>query len=205
VNGDMSLGTETLDGQQVNVIYNGPVNQAAAEVKGIEVAYQQFYDFLPGLLGNLGFQANYTFIDASTTPPPNGVDTDGDGNPDDVTTVFRWGVSDMLGQSKHIANAVAIYQDEDLELRLAYNWRSKYLTTYRDWVTGNPIYNSPAGFLDASIKYRVNDHLQVRASIANILDTKSKAKAQIDQAGQMYDRFSFLNDRRIVFGVFMEL
>lgn len=204
VTGDMSLGTETLDGQTINVIYEGPVNQAEAKVKGIEIAYQQFYDFLPGLLGNLGFQANYTFIDASTTPPPNGVDTDGDGNPDDVTTVFRWGVSDMLGQSKHIANAVAIYQDEDLEVRLAYNWRSRYLTTYRDWVTGNPIYNSPAGFLDASIKYRVNDHLQVRASIANILDTKSKAKAQIDQAGQMYDRFSFLNDRRIVFGIFME-
>lgn len=204
VNGDMFLGTETLDGQTANIIYNGPVNQAEAKVKGFELAYQQFYDFLPGLLSNLGVQANYTFIDASTTPPPNGVDSDGDGIPDDVTTVFRWGVSDMLGQSKHIANAVGIYQDDNLEMRLAYNWRSKYLTTYRDWVTGNPIYNSPAGFLDASIKYRLNEHVQLRASIANILDTKSKAKAQIDQAGQMYDRFSFLNDRRIVFGVFLE-
>jgi TonB-dependent receptor len=204
VNGDMPLGTETLDGQTVNIIYNGLVNQAEAKVKGFEVAYQQFYDFLPGLLGNLGFQANYTFIDASTTPPANGVDSDGDGVPDDVTTVFRWGVSDMLGQSKHIANAVAIYQDEKFEARLAYNWRSKYLTTYRDWVTGNPIYNSPAGFLDASIKYQWNENVQFRASIANILDTKSKAKAMVDQAGQLYDRFSFLNDRRIVLGVFLQ-
>jgi TonB-dependent receptor len=204
VSGDMSLGTETLDGQQVNVIYNGPVNQAEAKVKGVEVAYQQFYDFLPGLLGNLGFQANYTYIDASTTPPPNGVDADGDGVPDDVTTVFRWGVSDMLGQSKHIMNAVAIYQDDSFEGRLAYNWRSKYLTTYRDWVTGNPIYNSPTGSLDASIKYRLNEHIQFRASVANILDTKSKARSMIDQGGQMYDRFSFLNDRRIVLGVFLQ-
>jgi TonB-dependent receptor len=203
-NGDMFLGTETLDGQTVNIIYNGPVNQAEAKVKGIEIAYQQFYDFLPGLLGNLGVQANYTYIDASTTPPNNGVDSDGDGIPDDVTTVFRWGVDDMLGQSKHIANAVGIYQDDNLELRLAYNWRSRYLTTYRDWVTGHPVYNSAAGFLDASIKYRVTENVQVRASIANILDTKSKAKVQIDQAGQMYDRFSFLNDRRIVLGVFLE-
>ena len=202
--GDMSLGTETLDGETVNVIYNGQVNQAKAKGKGIEVAYQQFYDFLPGLLSNLGIQANYTYIDAKTTPPNNGVDADGDGVPDDVTTVFRWGVDDMLGQSKHIANAVGIYQDDNLELRLAYNWRSRYLTTYRDWVTGHPIYNSAAGFLDASIKYRLNEHVQFRASIANILDTKSKAKAQIDQAGQMYDRFSFLNDRRIVVGVFLE-
>ena len=76
--------------------------------------------------------------------------------------------------------------------------------TYRDWVTGNPIYNSAAGFLDASIKYRLNEHVQFRASIANILDTKSKAKSMVDQAGQMYDRFSFLNDRRIVLGVFLQ-
>ena len=203
-NGDRTLGNETLDGQSTLVIYNGPVNQAEAKIKGVEIAYQQFYDFLPGPLSNLGFQANYTFIDASATPPPNGVDADGDGNPDDVTTVFRWGVSDMLGQSKHIMNAVAIYQDEALEARLAYNWRSRYLTTYRDWVTGNPIYNSPAGFLDASLKYRFNENVQLRASIANILDTKSKAKAQIDQEGQMYDRFSFLNDRRMVIGAFIQ-
>ena len=110
----------------------------------------------------------------------------------------------MLGQSKHIMNAVAIYQDESFEARLAYNWRSRYLTTYRDWVTGNPIYNSASGFLDASIKYSVTEELQLRASIANILDTKSKAKSMIDQAGQMYDRFSFLNDRRIVLGVFLQ-
>ena len=69
--------------------------------------------------------------------------------------MFRFGVSDMLGQSKHIANAVAIYQSEKFEARVAYNWRSRYLTTYRDWVTGNPIYNSAAGFLDASVKYAV--------------------------------------------------
>lgn len=201
VSGEMSLGMENVGGEDVLAIYNGQINQAKAKVRGIEVGYQQFYDFLPGLLGNLGLQANYTFIDAKTTPPPNGVDTDGDGVPEDVTTVFRWGVDDMLGQSKHIANVVGIYQDDKLEARLAYNWRSEYLTTYRDWVTGNPIYNSPAGFLDASIKYQFTPQLQARASIANIFDTKSKAKSMIDQSGQMYDRFSFLNDRRIVLGV----
>lgn len=202
--GDMSLGTETIGGETVNVIYNGQVNQATAKVKGVEIAYQQFYDFLPGILGNLGLQANYTYIDASTTPPGNGVDADGDGNPDDVTTVFRWGVDDMLGQSKHIANVVGIYQDEKFEARLAYNWRSEYLTTYRDWVTGNPIYNSAAGFLDASLKYQLTDNFQLRASVANLLDTKSKAKSMIDQSGQLYDRFSFLNDRRIVLGILAE-
>jgi TonB-dependent receptor len=179
-------------------------NAADAKVKGAEVSYQQFFDFLPGPLKYLGVQGNYTYIDASTTPPGNGVDSDGDGVPDDLTTVFRWGVSDLLGQSKHIANAVAIYQDKRLEARLAYNWRSEYLTTYRDYVTGNPIYNSAAGFLDASLKYTLG-RVQIRSSIANILDTKSKARAYIDQSGQMYDRFSFLNDRRVVIGAIFQM
>ncbi|MFD1035056.1 TonB-dependent receptor [Sphingomonas hankookensis] len=203
-NGDLPLGSVTLDGQQVPIIYNGPVNQAKATVKGVEVGYQQFFDFLPGPLKHLGFQGNYTFIDAKTTPPANGVDSDGDGVPDDVTTVFRWGVDDLLGQSKHIANAVAIYQDKVVEARLAYNWRSSYLTTYRDYVTGNPIYNSAAGFLDASLKFNIAN-LQLRGSIANILDTKSKARSYIDGDGQLYDRFSFLNDRRIVVGLLFRI
>lgn len=203
-NGDLPLGSTTLDGQQVAIIYNGPVNQAKAKISGFEIGYQQFFDFLPGILKNFGVQANYTYIDASTTPPANGVDSDGDGNPDEVTTVFRWGVDDLLGQSKHIANAVAIYQNKVVEARLAYNWRSEYLTTYRDYVTGNPIYNSAAGFLDASLKFNFGK-FQIRGSIANILDTKSKARAYIDDSGQMYDRFSFLNDRRIVIGALWRL
>lgn len=203
-NGDLSLGTVTLDGQTLNVVYNGPVNQAKAKIKGIELAYQQFFDFLPGPLQHLGFQGNYTFIDASTTPPGQGADSNGDGIPDDLTQVFRWGRDDLLGQSKHIANAVAIYQDEKVEARLAYNWRSQYLTSYRDYVTGNPVFNSAAGFLDASLKYTMGP-FQFRASVANLLDTKSKARVQIDESGQMYDRFSFLNDRRIVLGILIQL
>lgn len=203
-NGDLSLGTTTLDGKTLNIVYNGPVNQAKATVKGVEIGYQQFFDFLPGPLKHLGFQGNYTFIDAKTTPPGNGADADGDGVPDDVTQVFRWGVSDLTGQSKHIANAVAIYQDKVVEARLAYNWRSSYLLTYRDYVTGNPIYADTAGFLDASLKFNIGN-LQLRGSIANILDTKSKAYGIIDSGGQKYDRFSFLNDRRIVIGALFRI
>ncbi|MGN7158777.1 TonB-dependent receptor [Sphingomonas sp. SAFR-052] len=203
-NGDLSLGTTTLDGKTLNIVYNGPVNQAKAKVKGVEVGYQQFFDFLPGPLKHLGVQGNYTFIDATTTPPGNGADANGDGVPDDVTQVFRWGVSDLLGQSKHIANAVAIYQDKVVEARLAYNWRSSYLLTYRDYVTGNPIYAEDAGFLDASLKFNIGN-LQLRGSIANILDTKSKAYGIIDADGQRYDRFSFLNDRRIVIGALFRI
>ena len=74
------------------------------------------------------------------------MDANGDGVPDDVTPAFRFGVRDLLGQSEHIANLIGIYQDDKMEFRLAYNWRSEYLTTYRDWVSGNPIYVAANGF-----------------------------------------------------------
>jgi len=199
--GEQSMGTMMLDGNQVDIVYNGQVNQAEAQLHGFELAYQQFYDMLPGWMSHLGLQANYTNIQAKATPPGNGVDANGDGIPDDVTTTFRFGVDDLLGQSEHIANVIGIYQDDAMELRLAYNWRSEYLTSYRDWVTGNPIYTAPGGFLDASFRYDFNEHLQVRASVSNVLDKKEKAYMLLNTEGQTAPRFAFLNDRRIVLGV----
>jgi outer membrane receptor protein involved in Fe transport len=152
-------------------------------------------------MSHLGLQANYTNIQASADPPGKGVDANGDGIPDDLTTSFRFGVTDLLGQSEHIGNVVGIYQDDKFEVRLAYNWRSEYLTSYRDWVTGNPIYVDAGGFLDASVRYDFNDHLQVRASMSNVLDTKEKAYMQLNDQGQTAPRFAFLNDRRVVLGL----
>jgi iron complex outermembrane recepter protein len=199
--GDLNVDTITLDGQTVDVVYNGQINQSDASLHGFELAYQQFFDQLPGWMSHLGMQANYTNIQASGEPPGFGVDADGNGIPDDLTTAFRFGVTDLLGQSEHIANLVGIYQDEKMELRLAYNWRSEYLTSYRDWVTGNPIYTDKNGFLDASFRYDFNEHLQVRASISNVLDTKEKAFMLLNNEGQTAPRFAFLNDRRMVLGV----
>jgi iron complex outermembrane receptor protein len=199
--GDMNVDTITLDGQTVDVVYNGQINQSDASLHGIELAYQQFFDQLPGWMSHLGVQTNYTNIQASGEPPGMGVDANGDGVPDDLTTSFRFGVRDLLGQSEHIANLVGIYQDDKMEIRLAYNWRSEYLTSYRDWVTGNPIYTDKNGFLDASFRYDFNEHLQVRASIANVLDQKEKAFMLLNEQGQTAPRFAFLNDRRMVLGV----
>jgi TonB-dependent receptor len=199
--GDLTLGQITLDGQTVDLVYNGPINQAEANLYGFELAYQQFFDRLPGWMSHLGMQANYTNIQAEADPPGLGVDANDDGVPEDVTQAFRFGVRDLLGQSEHIANLVGIYQDEKMEFRLAYNWRSEYLTTYRDWVSGNPIYNAPSGILDGSFRYDFNEHFQISASVSNILDKKEKANMLLNETGQMAPRFAFLNDRRMVFGM----
>ncbi len=198
--GTQTIDTVTLDGRTVPVVFSGDVNQDEAKIHGFEVAYQQFFDDWPGLLGNLGVQANYTFIDAETNAPLPVVDADGDGVPDSFEQIFRFGVDNFLGLSDHAANLIGIYQDDKLEMRLAYNWRSEYLSSYRDFVTGNPIFQTDRGYLDGSIKYNVTENFQLRAQVANILDTRANAEQQIDASGQRFGRTSFIGDRRIRIG-----
>ncbi len=195
------LGQETLDGVQVPITFTGDVNQDQAELAGFEIAYQHFFDNLPGILSNTGIQANYTYIDAKTNPPTPIIDANGDGQPDSFERILRYGVDDFLGLSNHAANVIGIYQDDQMEFRLAYNWRSEYLSSYRDFVTGNPIFQTDRGYLDGSFKFDFSDKLQFRAQVANILDTKANAEQQIDAEGQRFGRTSFLGDRRIKIGL----
>ncbi|MGJ8559203.1 MAG: TonB-dependent receptor [Litorimonas sp.] len=195
-----TLDTVTLDGDEVAIVFNGDVNQDKAEINGVEIAYQQFYDFLPGFLSNLGLQANYTYIDASTNAPIASA-VEGDPEFNNFERVYRYGVTNFLGLSEHSANLIGIYQSDKVEVRLAYNWRSEYLSSYRDYVTGNPIFQEDRGYLDGSFKYDFDEHLQFRFQIANILDTKANATQQIDAAGQRFGRTSFVGDRRIRVGL----
>lgn len=198
---EQNIGSVTLDGNTVPINFIGLINQDEGEINGIELAYTQFYDFLPGAFGNLGLQANYTYIDSEATPLPEFQDADGDGQADNFDTTFRFGIDRLLGLSEHTANIVGIYQDDRLEARLAYNWRSDYVGSYRDFITGNPIFQEETGFLDASLKYDLTDQVQLRFQAANLLDTKNKATQQVDAAGQRYGRSSFIFDRRFEFGI----
>lgn len=192
--GSQTEGSVTLDGVTVPIIYSGQINTNRAKVNGAELEYQQFYDQLPGLFSHLGFQGNFSLIDARVLDPNQNC-TAGGGDP------CRYGLNNLYGQSKYILNLVGIYQDSKFEGRIAYDWRSKYLVSYGDYMTGNPIFNDAAGFMDASLKYNIDDHLQVRASFENMLNTKNKASMQVNAQGQMLERYSVLNDRRYIFGL----
>ena len=198
--GSQTVDTVSLDGQTIATVFNGDVNQDEAQLTGIEVAVQHFFDELPGVFGNFGVQANYTYIAAEATPPAGIVDADGDGTADSFERIFRFGVDNFLGLSEDAVNLIGIYQDDKLEMRLAYNWRSEYLGSYRDFVSGNPIFQQPTGYLDGSIKYDITENFQIRGQIANITNEKANSEQQIDATGQRFGRTSFIGDRRIRIG-----
>ena len=194
-------GSITLDGQEVPTFLSSLVNQGDADLQGFEVAYQQFYDFLPGVLGNLGLQANYTYIDAEADAPTvQDIVLDGRGFASNAEQLFRYQVDNFLGLSEHTANIIGIYQSDDIEFRLAYNWRSDYLGDYRDFITGNPIFQDDRGYLDGSVKWDLSDSLQFRVQAANLLNEEAIALQQIDQEGQRFGRSNFIQDRRVKVG-----
>jgi iron complex outermembrane receptor protein len=132
-------------------------NVATAKVKGFELAYQQFYDFLPGPLSGLGMQANFTYVD-STAPGPAT-----QGGP--ITTV------PLEQLSRYSYNLVGIYEKGKISARVAYNWRSKYVVTTQGNGTGDrPIFDKAYGELDASITYNVTRHFSLTLEGANLND-----------------------------------
>jgi TonB-dependent receptor len=200
--GQEGIGSVNLDGQDISIIYSGTVNQGSGEIQGAEIAGQYFFDNAPGILAHTGIQANFTYIDAEVDPVSQFQDTDLDGEPDigSFELNYRQSLNGLLGNSDKVGNLVLIYQDDKFEGRLAYQYRSSYLNSYRDYITGNPIEQSATGFLDASFRYSVNDHLEFSLFVANVLDEKSQSQQIIDDANQRQGRSSFIVDRRLQIG-----
>lgn len=139
-----------------DVNYSTTQNGGSADIKGLELAYQQNYTFLPGLLSHLGSSINYTYADSEAI-----VDPDNAENPfNDLP---------FLNTAKHSTNATLFWEDESLSLRLAYAYRSEALskTVNRD----SAIVRDARGTLDFTANYHVNENLQVSFSALNLTES----------------------------------
>lgn len=138
-----------------------PQSAGSGTLKGIEVSYQQFYDFLPGALSGLGLQLNYTYIKGQTQAPA----VAGGAN-----------VITPLGNvSKNNGNAVLIYEKYGVSARLAYNYRSKFIDSFNPGGVQTPAYNviKAQDHLDFSISYDILPSISLTADATNI--TKERA------------------------------
>jgi TonB-dependent receptor len=167
------------DGVSDNYNVTSYSNVGSANVKGAEIAYQQFFDFLPGPFSGLGMQANFTFVDSSAPGPA-------------ISGPSIQVPLELL--SKYNYNLVGIYEKGKISARVAYNWRSSYLVTTSGNGTGNlPIFDKPYGQLDASISYNVNSHLSVTVNAVNLANSLRQTYAGLVTR----PRDSVNNDRQI--------
>ncbi|WP_017665674.1 TonB-dependent receptor [Porphyrobacter sp. AAP82] len=177
-------------GLDLDVEVNGPDNRQNGTLKGVELAYQQTYDFLPGLLSGLGSVLTYTYVDGGDFRNTNLANNQSD---------FA-GLQPLAGISKHTVNAVLFYDKDWLSMRAAYNWRSAFLITPRDDIFPfSPIWGEETGQLDASIFVTVADGLKLGVQGVNLLDEVFRTSQVIDFDGTRVQRSAFRNDRRFTF------
>lgn len=181
---------ESPEVPSVDVLVSGPVNFQDGLLKGVEVAYQQTYDFLPGILSGLGSQLTYTYVDGSDF---SNIDRGGTQGP------FAAG-QPLAGISKNTVNATLFFENDLLSMRAAYNWRSAFLITPRDDIFPfSPIWGESTGQLDASIFVSVMDGLKVGVQGVNLLDEVTRTSQVVDFDGTRVTRSAFRNDRRFTF------
>ena len=186
------LGVEGLD---LTIARNTQINtDRAGSVSGFEVAYQQFYDFLPGVLSGLGTQLTYTYIDskgvANQIDPALATD-------DPPTARFDIDADVFPRISRHNINAIALYEKGPIQARLAYNWRSAFQLTPRDVIFPfASIYQPATGQLDASLFVKLTDNITFGVQGVNLTDDITETEQTINADGLRAPRNFFRNDRR---------
>lgn len=141
-------GMENIGG--IDYRMDRPRNVNEGQLKGIEVGYRQFYDFLPGWLGGFGLEANYTCMEGYLLE-------EGKRDP-------------FVGMSKNAYNEVALYERGPWSARLAYNYRSQFVDAYDYRGLGFNLVVEPIKTADASLSYRFNENMGITLDVENITD-----------------------------------
>ncbi|MDG2393660.1 MAG: TonB-dependent receptor, partial [Thalassotalea sp.] len=158
----------------LDVVFSQPVNQDEAELDGLEFAVQHMF-------GNSGFGVivNYTYVDSDLEYDNGSLD----------------GQFALLGLSDS-ANAVAFYEKDGFQARLAYNWRDEFLDGFSDGHGDgpNPVYVEEYGQLDVNVSYAINDNFTVFAEGINVTDEYSRKHGRhdfmlvnVEQTGPRYN------------------
>ncbi|TGX54155.1 TonB-dependent receptor [Sphingomonas gei] len=184
---DIQRQTFTNNGETFDSIVTTPVNSSeTGKIKGIELAYQQTYDFLPGFLKGFGLQANYTYVQSTGVPQAILNPTDPAVSSGQQPTITGADFP-LQGLSKHQFNITPFLDIGGLSLRATYNWRSDYLLTLRDVITPfDPIFQRAYGQLDASAFLSVTDNFKIGVQGVNLTKSKTVTEAAVeDQNGDV--------------------
>lgn len=131
--------------------FNQPVNTDGGTLHGIELNYQQPFDFLPGIWSNFGVIANYTYVDSEIEYPGGIIET-------------------LTGLSKNAYNATLYYEDEQFSARISGSYRDRYLTRVPGQ-NGNSVEGQNSSFnVDAAASWQVNDRIAITFEAINLTD-----------------------------------
>lgn len=143
----------------VNYTLTAPANVQNATIKGAELAYSQFLDFLPDFWSGFGWDVNATYLDGI------------------FNNISKWGV-----------NASGIYEQGPYSFRLSYTWRSSFQanTTFTPGVQPGIRIASPRDNMDVSFNYTLNDNLILTLDGTNIIGSVYRDHAGRGALNELY-------------------
>jgi TonB-dependent receptor len=190
----------TNNGVTRTVSINGPITGDGAKLRGIEMAYQTFFDKLPAPWNGLGVQANVTYVDNQGITNANLSSVSGGGTTQQDPLITFTGLP-LEGYSKSSYNLVLMFEQPKYSARLAWNWRDDYLISQSDCCIKLPIWQDAYGQLDGSVHFKPSSSWDIFLDAQNLLQAETVLRQQVNNDGLLLPRSWFTNDRRLQLGV----
>lgn len=155
-------------------------NTGGGFIRGLEVAYTQTYDFLPGYWSGLGFSGSYSYTESNIKQQ-----TDLSGSTVDIT---------LPGLSETVYSATLFYDWEDFSTRINARYRDRFVSEQVAVETQLAFFDDET-VIDYQASYAINDNLLVLFQVNNLTDEPTKTYFnQTAQTGtvQFFGRQYFL-------------
>ncbi|MDO6641884.1 TonB-dependent receptor [Shewanella sp. 5_MG-2023] len=144
------------DVANVSTVTNGK----GADIKGLELAYSQNYDFLPGLLSGLGLSMNYTFQESESEAQRIG-----------ATDIFLKPLPQPY-TPKHSVNTTVYWEKNGIQLRLAHRFNDEQLVNRG--LVGGATWQESTSRLDFSSSYDITKNLSITFQALNLTDDTNR-------------------------------
>lgn len=155
----IDLGASPTD----DFAFSVPINTPGGSLKGLEANYVQSFTFLPSWLSNFGTQLNYTFVDSKiqymTSSGGNSLKTD------------------LTGLSRRSWSATLFYEGGRFSGRVSATNRDNYLIQVpgsEQGFTEDVHGQSGSTYVDASLRYKLNDKMEVSLEGSNLTNEPSQ-------------------------------
>jgi TonB-dependent receptor len=164
-NSKIWTGTITSDiagAQALPLIVTRTTNLNKSSIKGAEFNWQHMFD------NGFGFQANYTYVNSGLKYNNAGRAT--------TNGVAQFA---MIGLANS-ANLVGIYENQDLSVRLAYNWRGEFLNSTNAATQAQPGYTDAYGQVDLSVGYNLTKNVSLSFEAINLSNATQRQHGRTD-------------------------
>lgn len=154
--------TEQRNG--LTYLKTSPSNLEGGWLFGLEANFSKRFTELQGILQHLGLEGNYTFVDSKTEIPvyQNGI-------------ILEKIETTLPKQAKHIFNVSIFYETDKFMIRLAGNYKGKYLNTIRSLAGPEHYQWFDKNFtLDTTASYALSKKVRLFVELNNLLNEPNR-------------------------------